>query len=165
MLLIFGGAKSFAEIKPDKVFTASTRKMDFYVKDGLVIGGDRAVDEVLIRDIRRSSSPKYERIVIDLQGLRNGESLAIPRPPYFQVAVTPDEKRLLVSIWGRPKLGFDSANISKQFKKSLTVRELQLLPRLEDQVWTFAIQLKAGRSVEVFELTDPVRVIIDVKRN
>lgn len=152
-----------ADIRPEKVFTASTRKMDFYVRDGLVIGGDRAVEEVLVRDIRRSGGAKYERVVVDLQGIRNGEPLAIPRPPYFQVAVNPDEKRLLVSVWGRPKLGFDPKVVESAFKRSSNVKEVQLLPRLEDQIWTFAVQLKKGRSVEVFELTDPVRLIIDIK--
>jgi hypothetical protein len=39
-----------------------------------------------------------------------------------------------------------------------------LLPRLEDQTWTLAFELKSKSPVEVFELTKPVRIILDIKK-
>ena len=153
-----------ADLKSDRVITADGKKAKLYLRDGLVTGGDKAIDEVVIKDIRRASNPAgYERIVIDLEGTRGGESVAIPRPPFYQVAVTPDERRLVFSIWGNPRLAFDSKKVVAAFKKSAVIESLQLYPRLEDRVWNFAMEMKKDRPVEVFELSNPVRIIVDIK--
>jgi hypothetical protein len=153
-----------ADLKPDKVFVAEGKKSKFYVKDGLITGGDRAVNEVIVHDIRRATNPQgFERIVIDLEGTQNGEALAITRPPYYQLAVTPDERRLVFTVWGNPKLAFDSKKVLAAFKKSKVVQGISLYPRVEEGLWTFSLELKSGSPVEVFELSDPVRIIMDIR--
>ena len=152
-----------AEIRPEKVFSAGLTKTDAYVRDGLITGGDRAVSEVVIKDIRRASNSGYERIVIDLEGNRNGEPVAIERAPYFQVSITPDEKRLVVTLFGKPKLGFDPQKVLAAFKKSAVIERIVLLPALDEGSWTFSLELKSGRPVEVFELASPVRLIMDIR--
>ncbi len=164
LALCLTAVPAHAELKPDKVFTADGKKTKFYLRDGMITGGDRAIDEVVVKDIRRGSNPAgFERIVIDLEGTRAGEPTAIPRPPYYQVSVTPDEKRLVFSLWGNPKLSFDSKRVVAEFKKSKVVDSIELFPRLEEHVWTFAMDMKKQHPVEVFELTNPVRIILDVK--
>jgi hypothetical protein len=152
-----------AAIKPERVHTAEAKKNNFYIRDGLIVGGDRAIDQVVIKDIRRAANPAYERVVIDLESSRNGELSPIPRPPYYQVAVTPDEKRLVVTVFGAPRLSFDSGKVASAFRKSKSFREITLLPSVEKDTWTFAFQMKSIAPVEVFELSNPVRIIIDVK--
>ncbi len=152
-----------ADLRPDRIHVADEKKTLAYIRDGLVIGGDQAVNEYVVKDIRRASNKGYERMVIDLEGNRNGEPLAISRAPYFQVSVTPDERRLVFTLYGRPKLAFDSKKVQKAFAKSAVVKNVVLLPRLEDDAWTFALELKKGAPVEVFELANPVRLIIDLK--
>ncbi len=151
------------ELKPENFHVAETKKTKFYVQDGMVVGGDQAIEEVTVKDIRRATNAGFERIVIDLVGNRNGESAAIPRPPYFQVAVTPDERRIVVTVYGKPKLTFNASKILAAFKKSPNIKAVQLLPRLEDDSWTFVLEMKSGSPVEVFELVQPTRVILDVK--
>jgi hypothetical protein len=97
-------AWALADLRPEKIHTADAKKNQFYIRDGLIVGGDKAIDEVVVKEIRRATNPGYERIVIDLEGNRGGEPVAIQRPPYFQVSVTPDEKRLVFTLWGKPKL-------------------------------------------------------------
>ena len=152
-------------MKPERVHVADLKKTQAYVKDGLIVGGDRAVDEVVVKDIRRASNRGFERIVIDVDGSHNGDAVAVARPPYYQVNVSPDERRLIFTIWGNPKLGFNAKKVIQSFKKSRAISGLELLPRLEDDSWTFVMNLKEGRSVEVFELTKPVRIIVDVREN
>jgi hypothetical protein len=155
---------ALAELKPDKIFVAEGKKSKFYIKDGLITGGDRSIDEVVVRDIRRANNPGgFERIVIDLDGTHNGEPLAIARPPYYQLAVTPDERRLVFTVWGNPKLGFDSKKVIDAFRKSASVQNIVLYPRVEEGLWTFALELKGSTPVEVFELSDPVRIIMDLR--
>jgi hypothetical protein len=166
-LLLLSVAASYAraDIRPDKIHTADGKKNSYYVQDGLFVGGDRAVDEVVVKDIRRATNSGYERVVLDLEGSHNGEPMAIERPPYYQVSVTPDENRLVITLWGKPKLGFDAKKVQAAFKKSHVFQGVDLLPRLEDDTWTFALELKPGHPVEVFELANPVRVIVDVRNS
>ena len=152
-----------AELKPESVHTADSKKNLAYIRDGLVVGGDRAITGVIVKDIRRAVNPGYERIVIDLEGTQNGEPAAIDRPPYYQVAINPDEKRLIITLWGRPKLELDPRKVSAAFRKSAAVSAVQLLPKVEDETWTFVFDLKGSSPIEVFELANPVRVIVDVK--
>lgn len=153
-----------ADLRPEKVHVADSKKNQVYVRDGLIIGGDRAIDDVVIKDIRRADNKGFERIVIDLAGVKQGEPSAVPRPPYYQIAVTPDERRLIFSIWGKPKLSFNAEKVKSAFKRSSIIQKPVLLPRLEEDSWTFAFEMKSEASVEVFELSNPVRVIVDIQR-
>ncbi len=163
-ILISGAqAPARAEVKPDRVFTAEARKTEKYVKDGMIVGGDKAIDDVAVKDIRRASNSGFERIVIDLDATRGGQEPAIQRPPFYQVAVTPDEKRVVFTIWGKPRLEFDAKKVIAAFKKSAVVQNVALLPRVDEDSWTFAFELKGDHPVEVFELSNPVRITMDIK--
>lgn len=167
VLAVFGLVTSFsqarAELVPDHVHLADGKKTGTYIRDGLVTGGDQAVNEVVVKDIRRAVNPGFERIVVDLSGTKNGEPVAIERPPYFQVSVNPDENRIEVSVWGKPRLNFNSKKVSDSFHKSTVVKGVSLLPPLDPDVWTFVAELKGAHPVEVFELSNPVRIIMDIK--
>jgi len=156
---------SFAGMDPDAVRTADGKKTQAYLKDGLFVGGDRAIGNCTVKDIRRAVNGDFERIVIDLEGNIDGAPAAIPRPPFFQAAVTPEEKRIVVSIWGNPRLQLDSNRVVREFKKSVLISNLELLPKVETDVWTFALNLKAEAQVEVFELAQPTRIILDVRKS
>ena len=150
--------------RPDQIFVTEAKKTRHYIKEGLFTGGDRAITGVSVRDIRRAPNSEYERVVVDLEGNHGGEAVAIPRPPYFQVAMSQAEQRVLVTVWGNPRLNFDPKKVQSAFRKSAGVKQLQLLPRLEENSWTFALDLQPGRTVEVFELTSPVRIILDIRQ-
>jgi len=162
-LMTLLGQQAFADLKPDHVHLAQGRKAGNYVADGLVTGGDQAINDVVVKDIRRAVNPGFERIVIDLEGTRGGEEATIARPPYYQVSINPDESRLVVTIWGKPRLEFHSKKVIAEMKKSSVVQSLDLLPPMDGDSWTFTANLKSKRPVEVFELTHPVRIIMDIK--
>ncbi len=158
-------AVAHAELRPEKVYVAENRKTQTYIKDGLIVGGDQAIQDVIVKDIRRAKNPLFERIVIDLEGNQGGEPAVIQRPPYYQVAVTPDEKRLIFTVFGKPKLQLDAKKIDAEFKHSQWVQGIQLYPKVEKDSWTFALEMKSGQAVEVFELADPVRIIVDIRNS
>lgn len=162
-LLSFVSVSARAELRADKVQVAEAKKTQAYMKDGLIVGGDRAINEVIVKDLRRAANAGYERIVLDVSGNHNGEAVAISRPPYYQVAVTPDEKRIIFTLWGKPKLMLDAKKVKAAFAKSNIVNDVELFPVLDDESWTFLFELKSPAAVEVFELGDPVRIIIDLK--
>lgn len=152
-----------ALVRPEKIHVTDSQKLEAYIEDGLFVGGDRAVDDVTVKGIRFSRNATFERIVIDLEPRREGESLAIERPPYFQVSVSPDEGRLVVSLFGSPKLEFNATSTERAFQKSRLIRRSVFLPRVEDQVWTFSFETQSRPSVEVFELKNPTRIVVDLK--
>lgn len=158
-------ATAQADLRPEKVYVAENRKTQTYIKDGLIVGGDQAIQDVIVKDIRRAKNPLFERIVVDLEGNQAGEPAAIQRPPYYQVAVTPDEKRLVFTVYGKPKVGLDAKKVNNEFKHSEWVQGIELFPKMERDSWTFALDMKSGQAVEVFELSDPVRVIIDIRNS
>lgn len=148
---------------PEKIHTADKRKKGDYIRDGIIQGGDKKITEVSIKEIRRAPNKGFERIVIDLEGSRGGEPVAIERPPYYQVAVSPEEKRIIFTIWGDPKLSFNAKKVIAALKKSPLIQSVELLPRVEKESWTFVIGLKEGKPVEVFELSNGVRIITDIR--
>ncbi len=151
-------------LKADQIHVAQSRKTETYIRDGLVVGGDRAITDVAVTGIRRAANPGgFDRIVIDLQGSRDGEPAAVTRPPYYQVALNGLENRISVTVWGNPRLNFDAKKVQEAFKKSALVEQVQLFPRLEDDTWTFSLKLKPKSPVEVFELSNPLRVILDIR--
>lgn len=161
--LMFFATHTWAALNPEAVFIADSRKTNHYVRDGLITGGDRAINDIVVQNIRHSRNQGYERVVIDIQGNRSGEPAAVERPPYFQVEVSPEMKRVIFTVWGKPKVGFDAKKILTGFTKTNVFSEIELLPVLEKDRWSFVMNLKKGHSVEVFELKNPVRVILDFK--
>lgn len=152
-----------ASLPPSKVFTASAKKLGAYVEDGVITGGDQAISRVVIKGFRFAQNSGFDRMVIDLEGMLDGEPAAISRAPYFQVAVSPEEERVVFTIWGKPKLDFDAQKAVQAFKKSAAVRSVEILPRLDDDSWTFVLSMQPGHSIEVFELGSPVRIIADIR--
>lgn len=150
-------------LKPESVYVADNRKTKAYLYDGMVTGGDRAIDDALVLGIRHAFNKGFERMVIDLEGNRNGEPTAIERPPYYQVAVSPEYKRVTFTVWGKPKLAFDSKKVVRSFKKSKLVKRVELLPLLEKDRWMFSLEFRREPKIEVFELGSPVRIIVDFK--
>lgn len=80
------------------------------------------------------------------------------------MAVTPDERRLIFTLWGNPKLGFNPKKVLSAFKNSSVIQSISLLPQLENELWMFVLELKTDSAVEVFELTNPLRVIMDIQQ-
>jgi hypothetical protein len=149
-------------LRVESITVAGSKKTNAKIKEGLIIGGDRSIDQVLIKDIRFSIQSGYERIVIDLEGSHKGEPPGIPRAPYYQIEIAPEHKRIGISIWGQPQLTFDPHKVKTLFKKSTIFKSIDLLPKVEDDVWTFSLPIKSDAAVEVFELSQPTRIIMDI---
>lgn len=156
---------AFSAVEPQRVFQAAGKKNQQYLADGIVVGGDSAIQNVRVKEIRRAANPQgFERIVIDLEASRaDGEPTALERAPYYQVSVNPEERRLIYTIWGKPQLDFKATQVLAAFKKSPAVQSVEFLPLVHEDQWTFVLNLKAGRPVEVFDLSQPARIITDIR--
>lgn len=147
-----------AGLNPTKVHSADLKKTKSYIRDGLFVSGDSLINDVNLKEIRFAKNNEYERIVLDFPG-------AGARAPYLQVDVSPEMRRLVVTVFGKIKLGFDPTLFVRSFQKSALIQSVKLYPQIEIDRWVFALQLKEGKKpqVEVFELSQPSRTIIDLK--
>ncbi|MCM0604943.1 MAG: hypothetical protein KA715_02530 [Xanthomonadaceae bacterium] len=145
-------------VNPDKIHAVDLKKSQSYIRDGLFVGGDAQTTDVNLKDIRFAKNKEYERLVMDFTG-------SAGRSPYFQVDVSPEMSRLVVTVYGKVKLGFEPKLVAKAFAKSAFVERIELLPQIETDRWTYSLTLKDSKrpQVEVFELGAPTRAIIDLK--
>lgn len=153
-LAFLTSVSAFAALDSTRVHKAEPKKTEVYVREGLVVGGDRAITDATVKDLRRATNAGYERIVLDL------ESAGMP---FYQVALEPESKRIVVTLHGRSRLGLNAPKIHTLFRKSPLVSKVELFPRVDDESWSFALHLKSAVPVEVFELRSPNRVILDLK--
>ena len=165
LLALLISQTAYSDIIPEKIFTAQTRKLNTYTDDGMIVGGHRSINHVIIKGIRHAENKDFDRIVIDLEGTRAGESAAIPRPPYFQASIDKMGKTVVLHVWGRPELAFDSSQLHKSFSGSTVIEKITLYPpELEEEIWTSSISLYEHARIEIFELTEPTRIIIDIQK-
>jgi hypothetical protein len=165
-LLFLSPTSSQSKIIPEKVHTilsGTSESNSPFWQEGLFTGGDRSMNETVIKNIRYSVHPQHERMVIELNTTQNGEIAAIPRPPYYQFVLDPRLSRLTLTFWGDPKLHFDPKKLHQLLRKSSLISSLNLLPKLEDELWSFGLSMKNRVEIKVFELDSPVRIIIDIR--
>jgi hypothetical protein len=154
ILLVLLVSDAVAALEPSKIREALPKKTETYLSEGIVMGGDREVRASIVKDLRRATNAGYERVVLDLEA--NGT-------PFYQASIEPSAKRIVVTVFGNPRLGLDARRAIESFRKSPLVESIELFPKLEDDAWTFALHLRAAVPAEVFELSSPTRIIIDLK--
>lgn len=173
LFLIFGYALSVSASNipgpsPEQVYIAEAKKTSHYVKEGLISGGDGSVQNVVLKDLRFSKNNAvqgvpFERLVLDIDVKSMPDGVAIPRPPFYQVDLTPELKRVVVTVFGSVKLGLNPAKSVRLLRASSTIERLEFLPQVLKDRWSFVLYLKKPIGIEVFELSQPTRVILDLR--
>ncbi len=131
-------------------------KKNLYIAEGSVSGGDRTQSDFKVTSVRVAANPAgYDRVVIDLANAK--------RPPFFMIQNDPSTHRVLVTLYGKAKLDFSSQAAIQAAKKTKTIRKIDFIPLVESDRWMFSIESQPGVKSEIFELTDPSRIIIDLK--
>lgn len=149
----------------DSSFRSSLKlKKGVYLGDGAFTGGDRSHTNFRIQNIRIASNPAgYDRVVFDFAGNHKGEASELARPPYYLVDVDGLNKRVLVTLYGRPQLDFSMLTTTQAAKKSKTLTGVQFLPVVHSDRWIMVIDSKKAVQVEAFDLSQPARLILDFK--
>ncbi len=161
-----------AGIQPEDIHVAESRETPLFIPKGITSGGDRAIQDFSVRRIRRSSQKSgkdFDRIVLDLDGVDLGDKAPLKGVPYFYVGLQEEKKRVEVTLFGKvvldPQLSFPKLKeeAAKLREKSL-IEDFEILPVLEKDRWSFAIQLKKMTGVRAFYLENPSRIILDITR-
>ncbi len=160
----FSAFQSLAQVDTEAFHQALKLKKNLYYQDGTVTGGDRNSSDFRVSQIRIAPNPAgYDRMVIDLAGNVSGDKSALARPPYYQVELDSVLKLVHVTLYGKPKLEFSTQATAKAVKKTHHLTSVELLPLVEQDRWTFTLHTRPKVKIEVFELTEPARIIVDFK--
>jgi hypothetical protein len=149
----------------DSGFKASLKvKKGAYITDGSFTGGDRSHSDFRIQNIRLAANPAgYDRVVIDFAGNDLGQASALARPPYYMVDVDGLNKRVTITLYGKPKLDFSTQTALQLVKKTKNIESIQFLPIVHADRWVFVLEGKKNPKVEAFDLSQPARLIVDFK--
>lgn len=139
-------------------------KKDFYLSEGAFTGGDRSSSDFTVSNVRIATNPAgFDRVVIDLSGNTLGDKSTLARPPFYLVEMDPNDKRIMITLYGKPKLDFSTISSIQSAKKTKLISSLEFTPMANKDRWTWAIHTRQAAKVEVFELASPARIIIDLK--
>lgn len=164
LLSTFTLTTAFAQFDDLNFKQALKLKKDFYLTEGAFTGGDRLSSNFTISNLRIANNPAgYDRLVIDLSGSHHGENSTLDRPPFYLVEMDQTNKRIMVTLYGKPKLEFSTSQAIQSAKKSKNIEMVEFAPIVNPDRWTWAIHTRQQAKAEVFELTNPARIIIDLK--
>jgi hypothetical protein len=164
ILFLFTDSSALAQVDTENFHQALKLKKNFYLKTGVVSGGDSTSSDFVVKQIRSAKNPEgYDRLVIELSGNEAGGTSTLKRPPYYQVQVDSATQSIHATLYGKPKLDFSAQSTVAQAKKTTTIEKINLMPMVDADRWTWTIKTRAGTKAEVFELTDPARIIVDLK--
>jgi hypothetical protein len=158
---------AFADIPWDDsdVRQALMTKKNVLLGAGSFTGGDGALEDFRVTGLRAGRSPEgYDRFVIDLIGNEKGSASPLNRAPRFHVENIPATKKVVITLFGRPKLETSIASGQSSIRKTKFIQDMQAYPVLDDGTWTLALKTTEPVRTEVFELSQPSRIIIDLKK-
>lgn len=139
-------------------------KKNIYLSDGSFSGGDRNSSDFRVTNVRVAANPAgYDRLVIDFAGNEGGEKSNLIRPPFFMVESDGGNKRVSVTVYGKTKLDFSTQTSIQAAKKTKNISKLEFIPIVDEDRWIFSIHTQTPVKAEVFELSGPARIIIDLK--
>jgi hypothetical protein len=132
-------------------------KKNAYTGEGSITGGDRSTENYHVSQIRVAANPAgYDRVVVEI-------SPSLAQAPFYLVENDPTNKHILVTLYGKPKLDFSRQTTTQQARKSKFLSKFEFLPIVDDDRWSYIIHTHVPVKVEVFELSNPARIIIDAK--
>ena len=165
LLGLLFASTSFAQLDEASFKQALKVKKGAYITEGSFTGGDRTSSDFRVTQIRVAANPEgYDRIVIDLGGSSLGEKAPLARPPFYLIEADSGHHKVNVTVYGKPKLDFSTQTSIQAAKKSKTVSSLEFLPLVNADRWTWTIHTQVPVKTEVFELSEPARIIIDLKK-
>jgi len=166
LLSLLHDSSAHAAVWDDSEFRqALSIKKGIYLAPGAFSGGDRSVDDFHVSNIRIGTHPEgYDRIVIDIDGNDKGNPSVLAHAPLFHIENQTIEKRVIVTLYGKPKLRFSMQQASLSAKKTKFIHGLEFYPALENDQWMWAMNTNEPVKVEAFELSQPARIIIDLKK-
>lgn len=147
---------------PTSLRTALKLKKNLYRSEGATVGGVPTVNQFTVNNLRVGTHGQdYDRVVVETQFPSQG---AQQQAPSFHVEVNSNTHTTVVTLYGHAQLAFNTKLVQNQIKKTKWIQKIQLMPVVDQDRWIFSIDTTPGTEVEVFELSQPGRIILDFKK-
>ena len=164
LLLLALPQPTYAQFDPAGFKQALKLKKNIYFSDSTISGGDGSVSDFRVSQIRLAANKDgYDRIVLELQGNDSGSKSALTIPPFYMVENDSNNKRVLITLFGKVKQEFSRQIASQQARRTKFISHLEFLPLVDTDRWSWLVYTQVPVKAEVFELTSPSRIIIDLK--
>jgi hypothetical protein len=158
------GTEAHAQFDDAGFKQALKLKKNAYTSEGTITGGSRETSDFRVSQIRVAANPAgYDRIVLEIEGNEGGEKSALSSPPFYLVENDPSNKLVIVTLYGKAKLDFSRQMAMQQARKAKLISKLDFLAEVSEDRWTWTIHTQVPVRAEVFELSSPARIIIDLK--
>jgi hypothetical protein len=148
----------WSDFKPENVVIAASENQDFYMPYGIVIGGNRSVDNAVVRSVHWDS---HDSIVIEVGKNNAGTISSLEALPYFHVGL--ERTYIMVSIWNVVHDFLNLNQLNQLLSPDSKVRNAVCLPKLEDRFWSIVFYIKDTVLFQVSELKNPARILIKLK--
>lgn len=151
-----------AMFSPNEAKEVTSAKKNAYVMDGIMWGGDPLASPLAMQAVRwANNADGYERIVLDLKG--DGDGWKTKTPPYFQVNLDASDHKIIIGVRGIYQRAFNADELNRSLKKSAMVASAYAAPQMEGDLATISLQTRRRVEAEAFYLTNPPRIIVDVR--
>lgn len=139
---------------------AEGTKTNTYFHEAATITGGEITDGRDLRDIRWGKHDQFERLVLDIyEGSYLDKGPAVPYPCHFEISYEYYPFRFTVLLQGIRARNAQYGRI----EGSALIKEVYMLPYLDDSGIMFGIALNGPVEYEIFELHNPARIIIDLR--
>ena len=131
-----------------------------------IFQGGRDAQDLDLAMIRLGEDNQTERLVLDSYKQNSATqtpSIKAKRSGRYKISYTPSKQRITATLHGYRALSALGNSGIKQFPSSRYIKEVTLLKHPAPQSYTVSIILKEDATVNIFELQDPARIVIDVK--
>jgi len=140
------------------LYPAEKTKKNRYFNSAVIKGGEFTQGLVRLGAIRRGLNSKgFERVVLDF----DSGSTKARRASYFQVSIKP--KIIVISLKGVDSMTLEADQLKEEFRKSRFVDSIEIFPAFKALEVDIQLRLRRALPVEVFELADPGRLVLDLK--
>lgn len=145
--------------------SAGTKKVNKYIEDGVIYGGQAGVGYSLM-DIRRfySGKDRIERLIFEMGNERGQPSKNLG---YFQVNLNKNLRRIDVDLSQMRGAALDQKKIADLFKASPFVQNVKMNYDPEDRAILMQVFLKQNVEMEVFQIPAQnkfSRIAIDMRK-
>lgn len=150
---------TFAAIPPK----SAPAKPQRILANRAAVSGGVAGKGFSIRDVTLASTPKKDRVVIDIGDLE-GKPLR-GMPGYYHAELQSNPPRLILDFSQTPSALIEEAALRNKLKKSNRIANAKMLLDPTDQTLSLILDLKKGTKAQVFQVKGekgPGRVVVDL---
>lgn len=153
---------SFAFAEPDAPVATLDKTGIFHGVGSVVDPREEPGSNGDIQNVRWDLHEGYERLVFDLHENAYGVKKTPPlkTPGSYRITNETYPCRLVCDLNGRQANGISPP---PDFSKSRLIKVLYRIVVLDDATVKFALELREPIEVEVFELHDPARIVLDIR--